>query len=54
MRIVESGDAGAVYTRPEHPYTKALLAAVPAPDPRRMRAERQRRRSVRDAAGASS
>ncbi|MBT2387760.1 ABC transporter ATP-binding protein [Streptomyces sp. ISL-11] len=28
-RIVEEGDANAVYERPEHPYTRGLLAAVP-------------------------
>ena len=28
-RIVESGDAAAVYETPQHPYTQALLASVP-------------------------
>ena len=32
-RIVESGDAGQVYEPPFHPYTEALLAAAPVPDP---------------------
>jgi peptide/nickel transport system ATP-binding protein/oligopeptide transport system ATP-binding protein len=32
-RIVEMGDAGFVYTHARHPYTKALLSAVPVPDP---------------------
>ncbi len=32
-RIVESGPAEQIYTRPQHPYTVALLAAVPVPDP---------------------
>ncbi|SEE69402.1 ABC transporter ATP-binding protein [Jiangella alba] len=32
--IVEYGDAGTVFTRPAHPYTQALLSAVPVPDPR--------------------
>jgi len=33
-RIVEEGSADAVYASPRHPYTRALLAAVPVPDPR--------------------
>ncbi|MGO4155536.1 ABC transporter ATP-binding protein [Cupriavidus sp. YAF13] len=28
-RIVESGDSETIWTRPQHPYTRALLAAVP-------------------------
>ena len=33
-RIVELADAGAIYSEPKHPYTKALLSAVPIPDPK--------------------
>lgn len=33
-RIVEIGDASKVFGEPCHPYTKALLSAVPVPDPR--------------------
>jgi oligopeptide/dipeptide ABC transporter ATP-binding protein len=32
-RIVEVGPTGPLYTRPLHPYTAALLASVPKPDP---------------------
>jgi oligopeptide transport system ATP-binding protein len=32
-RFVEEGGYEQVYERPRHPYTKALLAAVPQPDP---------------------
>jgi len=32
-KIVEMGTAAAVFTAPQHPYTKALLSAVPVPDP---------------------
>jgi peptide/nickel transport system ATP-binding protein len=33
-QIVEIGPAEAIYTPPYHPYTEALLSAVPIPDPR--------------------
>jgi len=34
-RIVEIGPSRAIYENPRHPYTKALLRAIPEPDPRR-------------------
>ncbi len=34
-RIVEMADAEELYRHPKHPYTKALLSAIPVPDPRR-------------------
>ena len=40
-RIVEIGTRSQVYGNPRHPYTRALLSAVPLPDPDR---ERRRRR----------
>lgn len=40
-RIMEFGECGSIYGAPEHPYTRALLSAVPLPDPLR---ERDRRR----------
>ncbi len=36
-KIVELGTLRKVYTNPGHPYTQALLAAVPVPDPRARR-----------------
>jgi oligopeptide transport system ATP-binding protein len=33
-RIVEIAASHALYTRPRHPYTEALLSSVPVPDPR--------------------
>ncbi|MBL7256963.1 ABC transporter ATP-binding protein [Paractinoplanes lichenicola] len=33
-KIVETGNHMAIYDQPTHPYTQALLSAVPVPDPR--------------------
>jgi peptide/nickel transport system ATP-binding protein len=41
-KIVEQGEADQVCERPVDPYTRALLAAVPIPDPRESRQRRQR------------
>ena len=40
-KIVELGPAAQVFEKPLHPYTKALVSAVPIPDPNR-EAQRQR------------
>jgi len=42
-KIVETGTQAQIYEQPAHPYTQALLSAVPIPDPRR---ERLRQRLV--------
>jgi len=34
-RLIELADEPAIFARPLHPYTQALLAAVPQPDPKR-------------------
>jgi peptide/nickel transport system ATP-binding protein len=42
-KIVEYGDTEEVFTNPQDPYTKALLSAIPIPDPK---VERTRERLV--------
>ncbi len=44
-RIVEVATAADLYAAPQHPYTRALLSAIPIPDPER-NAERRRDRIV--------
>jgi len=34
-KIVELADADEIYRNPRHPYTRALISAIPEPDPRR-------------------
>ncbi|GAA2419707.1 dipeptide ABC transporter ATP-binding protein [Streptomyces coeruleofuscus] len=41
-KIVELADRDSLYASPMHPYTKALLSAVPIPDPRRRAAKSER------------
>jgi peptide/nickel transport system ATP-binding protein len=42
-KVVEVADRDVLYTRPMHPYTNALISAVPVPDPaRRDKAQRDR------------
>ncbi len=42
-RVVEVGDAQTICTSPSHPYTQALISAVPYPDPRRPRMQQRAR-----------
>jgi oligopeptide/dipeptide ABC transporter ATP-binding protein len=42
-KIVETGDRADIYEQPQHPYTQALLSAIPLPDPDR---EQQRERII--------
>jgi oligopeptide transport system ATP-binding protein len=45
-KLVEIGPAAEVYSNPQDEYTRALLAAVPVPDPRRMKERKEERRRV--------
>jgi oligopeptide/dipeptide ABC transporter ATP-binding protein len=49
-RIVEIGPSEAIYDDPKHPYTQALLRAIPEPDPLRTVARDLPRGEVPDAA----
>ena len=40
--LVEIGDSDELYHHPLHPYTQALLASIPIPDPEKMRARKSR------------
>lgn len=41
--LVELAESNAVFSKPMHPYTQALLSAIPVPDPKQ---ERERKRTV--------
>jgi oligopeptide transport system ATP-binding protein len=52
-KLVEMGPAEQVYGDPQDEYTRALLAAVPVPDPRRMRERKRERRKLAHALAES-
>lgn len=39
-RVVEEASAEEIYLKPKHPYSKALISAIPIPDPDRERTDR--------------
>lgn len=49
-RVIEIGPTAQIFTEPAHPYTRALLAAVPEPDPARTVPRELPRGEVPDAA----
>ncbi len=58
-KVVETGDETQIYEHPTHPYTQALLSAVPVPDPEaagwgqiQLEGSRRRRWTRRPAAGS--
>src|SRR3546814_10067458 len=40
-RVMEIADRESIYLHPRHPYTQALISAVPIPDPDKERAKRR-------------
>jgi ABC-type oligopeptide transport system ATPase subunit len=52
--IVEQGDAAQVHEHPKHPYTRALLAAAPVPDPLIQRQRRAQFDQARQALSATN
>jgi len=36
-KVMEMADRNEIYLRPQHPYTKALMSAVPIPNPKKAR-----------------
>ncbi len=53
-QIVELSTTEALYQSPKHPYTRALLEAVPVADPRARRQKDKKRKSLTDGSGAST
>ncbi len=40
-KVMEIADRDAIYAAPRHPYTQALISAVPIPDPDKERAKQR-------------
>lgn len=45
-KVVELTDKKSIYASPKHPYTQALLSAVPEPDPVLMRGDQRKQRVI--------